>query len=197
MGEEQAAFDGILVAAYPDEEMAGKVLESLKEAKEQKTFHYWDAAVIHKDAKGNYFANETKDMSTPKGAGIGALIGGIIGIPAGPAGIVLGAGLGTGIGAFFANSDGGIKDESLEEIGHSLQSGNSALFIVSDHEYLQSMRQYAAEESTTAAIKKLTTDIHAHMLHGENAAYLITAAGRSVSCQQLSADDEAAKLLGI
>lgn len=197
MSDVQASFEGILVAAFPEEEKAAQVLEGFKEAKEQKKFHYWDAAVIRKDAKGNYYANETRDMGTPIGAGIGAVIGGILGIPGGPAGMVLGAGLGTGIGALFASHDGGIRDDSLEEIGHALKSGNSALLIVSDHEYLQTMRQYADEDSATRAVKKLTTGISENMTHGQNVAYLITAAGRSMSCHQLDADHEAAKLLGI
>ncbi len=197
MSDEQASFEGILVAAFSDEETASQVLEGFKKAKEQKKFHYWDAAVIGKDAKGNYYASETRDMVTPIGAGIGAVIGGILGIPGGPAGMVLGAGLGTGIGALFASHDGGIRDDRLEEIGHALKSGNSALLIVSDREYLQTMRQYADEDSATKAVKKLTTGISENMTRGQNVAYLITTAGRSMSCHQLDADHEAAELLGI
>lgn len=197
MSDEQASFEGILVAAFSDEETAAQVLEDFKAAKTQKKFQYWDAAVIRKDAKGNYYASETRDMATPIGAGIGAVIGGILGIPGGPAGMVLGAGLGTGIGALFASHDGGIRDDRLEEIGQALKSGNSALLIVSDREYLQTMRQYADEDSATKAVKKLTAGISENMTRGQNVAYLITTAGRSMSCHQLDADHEAAKLLGI
>ena len=113
MSEEKAAFEGILRAAYPDEKSADEVLEGLKEAKKQKSFHYWDAAVIRKDERGRYYYKET------------------------------------------------------------------------------------SEDEATAVVKKLTADISEHMVHEQKAAYLITAAGRSISCHQLDASDETAKLLGI
>jgi len=196
MSEENATFEGIIVVAYPQEDTAKDILKKVNAAKKKKVFQFWDAAVIRKDKKGQYHYNEIKDMSTPKGAGIGAVIGGLIGLPGGPAGIVIGAGLGAAIGGFAANSDSGINDDRLEDVGHALKSGNSALIIVSRHDYLQAMQQYAADEYTTRALKKLTTGISEHMVHGENAAYLITSAGRSVSCHHLR-DDNIAKLLNV
>ena len=194
MNEENAAFEGIIVVAYPNEHMAKNVLEKANDAKKQKAIEFWDAAIIRKDEKGQYHYDETKDMSTPKGAGIGAVVGGLIGLPGGPAGVVLGAGLGAAIGGFAANTDSGISDERLEDVGHALQSGNSALIIVSRHDYLQAMQEYAADEYTTRALKKLTTGISENMVHGKNAAYLITSAGRSVSCHRLRNENIAALL---
>jgi uncharacterized membrane protein len=197
MGEEKMTNAGIVVIAFVEEGAAADALKTLKKAKKEKTVQYWDAAVIRKDEKGQYFYNETKDMTTPKGAGIGALIGGLIGVPAGPAGVVLGAGLGASLGMFAASTDAGLKDETLEKFGHALQSGNSALMIVSSRDYLRAIQEYAAEEETTAVIQKLTADISEHMVRGENAAYLVTAAGRSVSGHRLESDNEFAKLLGV
>jgi uncharacterized membrane protein len=197
MSEEKAGFEGILVAAYADEGTANDVLERVKEAKKEKTFHYWDATVIRRDEKGRYYYNEAKDMSTGKGAGIGAVIGGLIGIAGGPAGIVLGTGLGAALGGFVASADSGLKDEGLEDVGHALESGNSALLIVSSHDYLQAMQEYAGEEDTTMAMQKLTKGISKHMVHGKNVAYIVTSAGRSVSCHELEAGNEIADLLEI
>jgi len=105
MSEEKAAFEGILVAAYVDQGAADEVLKTVNEAKKEENFQFWDAAVIRKDERGRYYFNETRDMSTPKGAGIGAIIGGLIGIPGGPAGIILGSGLGAALGGFAASAD--------------------------------------------------------------------------------------------
>ncbi len=197
MSEGKTAFEGILVAAYVDEGAADGVLKRVKEAKKEKTFHFWDAAVIRRDAKGSYFYNEAKDMSTGKGAGIGAVIGGVIGIAGGPAGVVLGSGLGAALGGLVASADSGLKDDSLEDVGHALESGNSALVIVSSHEYLQAMQEYGGEEDTTMAMKKLTKGISEHMAHGQNVAYTVTSAGRSVSCHELKVGGEIAELLEI
>lgn len=194
---ENETFEGILVAAYTDESAAKAVLEKVEQAKKDKTFQFWDAAVIRKDERGHYFYDETKDMSAPKGAGIGAVIGGLIGITGGPAGVVIGAGLGAVVGGFFANADGGIKDERLEDVGHALESENSALLIVSDQEYLRGMRAYADEEDTMVAVRKLTDGISEHVQRGQNVAYVITAAGRSVSCHQVDPASEIARLLEV
>jgi len=197
MSEEKTVFEGIIVAAYLDEGTADEVLKTVDEAKKEKTFHYWDAVVIRKDERGRYYYNETRDMSTGKGAGIGAVIGGLIGIPAGPAGIALGTGVGAVVGGFIASADSGLKDDRSEDVGHALESGNSALLIISSHEYLQAMQEYAGEEDTKMAMQKLTKGISNHMVQRQKVAYTITAAGRSVSCHELESSGEIAELLGV
>ena len=197
MSEEKTAQEGIRIIAFVEEDAAEEALKTLKKAKKEKAVNFWDAVVIRRDEKGRYSYEEDKDKSVGTGAGIGAVIGGLLGSPAGPAGVVLGAGLGASLGAFAASTDAGLKDEKLEEFGHALQSGNSALLIVSSREYLSARQEYAAEEEKEAVIQKLTADISEHMIHGQNAAYLVTAEGRSVSCHQLEPDDEIVKLLGI
>ncbi|MFN2161610.1 MAG: DUF1269 domain-containing protein [Candidatus Promineifilaceae bacterium] len=189
MSEENSIFDGVIVAAYTNKETADDMLKKVEEAKKAKTFQYWDAAVIRIDERGRYYLNESKDMSTPKGAGIGAVIGGVIGIAGGPAGVILGSGLGAAIGMFAANHDAGIKDERYEEVGHALEADNSALIIVSDRDYLQNMQNYAGEDETAIAMHKLTDGIHEHMVQGNSVAYRITSAGRSVSCHRLRDSD--------
>ena len=196
MSDENSSFDGVIVAAYTSEETADEVLNTVNEAKKEKVFQFWDAAVVRIDERGRYYLNESKDMSTPKGAGIGAVIGGVIGIAGGPAGVILGSGLGAAIGMFAANSDGGISDERFEEIGQALESGNSALIIVSGRDYLKQMQEYAGEDELAVAMHKLTDGIHEHMEHDTNVAYIVTSAGRSVSCH-LVRDAEILELLGI
>lgn len=196
MSAESSVFEGIIVVAYPEENAAKEILAKANEAKKQKSFQFWDAVIIRKDEKGHYYYNETQDMTAPKGAGIGAVIGGLLGTPAGPAGIILGAGFGAALGGFAANKDSGISDERLEEVGHALQSSNSALVIVSNHEYLQNMQEYASEESTNMALQKLTVGISEHLMNGQSVAYIFTSAGRSVSCHQLE-DDNFAEFLGV
>ena len=196
MSEEHSSFDGVIVAAYVAETTADDVLKQIEAAKKDKTFQYWDAAVIRLDERGRYFLHESKDMSTPKGAGIGAVIGGLIGIAGGPAGIVLGSGVGAALGMFVANHDAGIRDVRFEQVGSALESGNSALVIVSSREYLKNMQDYASAEDVDIAMKKLTDGIHHYVEHENNVAYLLTSAGRSVSCHLLR-DETILELLGI
>jgi uncharacterized membrane protein len=196
MSRETASFEGVIVAAYADEETAETIMKDVEQAKKDGSFRYWDAAVVKIDEKGRYFSHESKDMSTPKGAGIGAVVGGIIGIAGGPAGVILGSGLGAALGGLFANRDGGISDLRLEEVGHALGSGHSAIIIVADHDYLAQMQEYAGEDEIAVAMHKLTDGIHAHMEHDSKIAYTITSAGRSVSCHLLR-DNEILGLLQV
>ena len=71
---------GLLVAAYVDERGADNALAQLKQAKKADQFYYENAAVVRRSAEGKMHTKETGDMSTGKGAGIGALIGGVIGV---------------------------------------------------------------------------------------------------------------------
>ncbi len=85
------------------------------------------------DKVGNTAVLVVKPDGTPKfteskdwGAGRGALLGGAIGIIGGPLGIIAGG----GIGAMAAKlRDSGFKDNQLEELGKSLQAGQSAVVV--------------------------------------------------------------------
>lgn len=197
MSEESMVQEGVLVAAFAEEGAAGEALENLKKAKKEKTFDFWDAAVIRVDERGHYYYDETRDRSAAQGGGIGAIVGGLLGAPFGPAGLVIGAGLGASLGAFATNSDAGLKDDNIERVGQELKSGNSALLIVPDRANLSQMQEYAAEEEVEAAIQKLTAGIADNMEHGQSVVYHVTAAGRSVSCHQLEADNTLVMMLGI
>lgn len=197
MSEQSTAQEGVLVIAFVEEGAAAEAMETLKEAKKDKMIDFWDAAVVRVDERGRYYYDETHDRSAARGGGIGALVGGLLGAPFGPAGLVIGAGLGASLGAFAANSDAGLKDDNVARLGQALMSGNSALLIVPDRGNLSQMQEYAAEEEVEAAIQKLIAGIAENMANGQNVAYHVTAAGRSVSCHQLEAEDSYVMLLGI
>ena len=136
MSEERTTDQGVIVIAFVEEGAAAEALEKLKQAKKDKTVDYWDAAIIHRDERGRYYADETQDRSAARGGGIGAVVGGLLGMPFGPAGLVVGAGVGASIGAFVANTDAGLDDDNIERVGQALMSGNSALLIVPSRENL-------------------------------------------------------------
>ena len=60
--------------ALLDEVSADQALDAMKSAKKQGLFYFEDAAVIRQDAEGDVDYHETGDMTTGKGAGIGAAV---------------------------------------------------------------------------------------------------------------------------
>jgi uncharacterized membrane protein len=156
---EGTAGVGMFVAAYVDERGADNALETLKQAKKQDQFYYDDAAVVRNSAEGKVHIKETGDMSTGKGAGIGALIGGVIGILGGPAGVALGAGAGAAIGGIAAHGDAGFDQDSLEEIGAALPAGTSALAVTTSQDFVEEVRKQAPDEDTLTIASSIAAEI--------------------------------------
>lgn len=126
----------LVVAAFPEEERAGEVLEDLKELERMKFIGMWNAAVITKDTEGKLKLKETAEIKGVKrGAGIGAIAGGIIGILAGGpiGGIVLGAAAGALGGKVI---DLGFSDKDLKEMGDLMGPGSSAIIAVIEHKWV-------------------------------------------------------------
>jgi hypothetical protein len=75
--QEAVAGVGMLVAAFTNEEAGEEALKAFKQAKKEGQIYFEEAAVIKQDADGEVHYHETGDMTTGKGAGIGALLGGL------------------------------------------------------------------------------------------------------------------------
>ena len=152
---------GLFVAAYVDERGADNALDMLKQAKKADQFYYDDAAVVRRSAEGKVHVKETGDMSTAKGAGIGALVGGVVGLLAGPVGwAALG---GAAIGAIAAHGDAGFDKDTLEEIGGALPSGTSALAVTTSKDFVEAVRKEAAEGETLTLAKDIAAQINGHL----------------------------------
>lgn len=154
---EGVAGVGMFVAAYVDERGADNMLDALKQAKKQDQFYYDDAAVVRRSAEGKVHIKETGDMSTGKGAGIGALLGGVVGLLAGPVGwAALG---GAAIGALAAHGDAGFDQDSLKEIGAALPSGTSALAVTTSKDFVEAVRKEAPDEATLTVASDIAAEI--------------------------------------
>jgi uncharacterized membrane protein len=158
--EQGIAGVGLFVAAYVDERGANQALDGLKQAKKDDEFYYDDAAVVRRDAEGKVHINETGDMTTGKGAGIGALIGGVLGLLGGPAGVALGLGAGALVGGIAAHGDAGFDNDSLKEIGAVLPVGTSALAVTTSKDFVEEVRKQAPDEETLILARDIATQIN-------------------------------------
>ena len=188
---------GFLVAAFTDVNGADVALKALKEAKKHKQINFDDAAVIRQDENGDVHYLETGDMTTGKGAGIGALVGGVIGILGGPVGIALGAGAGALIGGIASHGDAGFDDDSLDQIGVALRPGTSALLATTDKYFVEMANKQIDEEDLRVAISDLSEGLVAMLDAGRDVVLRMLLTEEGIAVQQVEPDDQTVHILGM
>jgi uncharacterized membrane protein len=187
--KEGTAGVGLFVAAYYDELGADNALDLLKKAKKADQFYFDDAAVVRRNAEGKVHIKETGDMTTGKGAGIGALIGGVIGLLGGPGGVIAGA----AIGAIAAHGDAGFDKDSLKEIGGALPGGTSALVVTTSKKFVEAVRKEATEVQTLSVARDIATQINAHLTARQDVLMALVLSEEGVAASKVvSAPDEVA-----
>ena len=188
---------GILVVAFTTEEGGDQALAALKQGRKDHKVYYEAAAVIRQDAESGVTYHETSDMSTGKGAGIGALVGGIIGILGGPAGIVIGAGAGAIVGGAVAHGDGSFRDASLEQLGVALKPGTSALAAITSSQFLRAVREQTTDAQMREVVGNLSAEISARLEEGKNVALGLILTEEGLAVQKVAADDKATEVVRI
>ncbi len=186
-----------MIAGYTDEKAADRALDALKQAKHAGEFAYDDAAVIRRDAEGKVHITETGDMSTGKGAGIGALIGGVFGLLGGPAGVALGAGAGAAIGGIAAHSDAGFNNETLERIGGALPASTSALGVTTSKYFVESVRAAATDEETLTMAQDIADEISGNLNAGQDLLMALVITEDAVAATKVVAGPDAVAVFGI
>jgi len=187
----------MLIASYTDENAADGALSELKQAKSAGEFDYDDAAVVSRDSEGKVNVKETGDMSTGKGAGIGALIGGVIGILGGPAGIALGAGAGAAIGGIASHSDAGFNNDTLAKIGGALPSGTSALAVTTSRDFVESVRASSSDADTMSMAQDIANAISDSLNAGQNVLTALVLTEDGVAASQITAGPDSVSVFGI
>lgn len=188
---------GLLIAAYTGRSDADEAFESLKQAKDSGSFYYDDAAVISRDADGEVNIQEHGDMSTGKGAGIGALIGGVIGILGGPAGMVLGAGAGAAVGGIAAHSDAGFNNETLERIGGALPAGTSALAVTTSKEFVELVRDAQTDQEALTLAQHIADGISGNLNAGQDMIMALVLTEEGVTATKVVSAPDAVAVFGI
>jgi uncharacterized membrane protein len=188
---------GMLVANYTSENAAGQAFENLKQAKDSGLFYYDDAAVVSRDADGKVNITEHGDMSTGKGAGIGALIGGVIGILGGPAGVAIGAGAGAAIGGIASHSDAGFNNETLNKIGGALQNDTSALAVTTSKDFVESVRDEASDDDTLIMAQDIAAAISSSLDAGQDVLMAVVVTENGVAARKVVVTDDAVAVFGM
>ena len=188
---------GMLLANYTSKDGAAAAYESLKGAMDSGQFYYEDAAVVSRDVDGTVSIKEHGDMTTGKGAGIGALIGGVIGILGGPAGIAIGAGAGAAIGGVAAHSDAGFNNETLERIGGALPNNTSALAVTTSKDFVEVVRSQSTGEEALTMAQDIADVINDNLNAGQDVLMALVLTENGVAATRVAASDDAVAVFGM
>jgi uncharacterized membrane protein len=117
----------LLAAVYPDREHARVILDMLERMHRAITIDLVDAALVTKDDQGKLQVEETKELTTRKGAKRGAIIMGSLAILFPPS--VIGSAIAGGaIGAIAGKlRDSGVKNKQLRELAEGLEPGKAVV----------------------------------------------------------------------
>lgn len=122
----------LIASIYPDQEHANTILETLNKMHRASNITLVDAALVTKDEDGKVHIQETKEVTTAKGAKRGAIIAGVFGLIYPPS-LIVSVLAGGGIGGLWGKMrDTGIKTGDMKEITENLQPGSVALIALAE-----------------------------------------------------------------
>jgi uncharacterized membrane protein len=126
----------LVCIAFRDPNTADLALNKLQGMQKEYLVEMEDACVVVRDGAGKVHLKQAFQLVKPaalSGAGFGALWGTMIGLlflnPL--VGLVVGAGIGAGSAALSASlTDYGISDDFMRQLGGTIESNSSALFVL-------------------------------------------------------------------
>ncbi len=154
----------MVVIAFPGEQRAAEVMQSLKQLNHDHLVDLHKAAILTRDAKGAIGIHETNDFTTKQGVLGGALAGGLASLFTGGSAVkdaLLGAGAGYLAGRVI---DLGFPDAWLKEIAQSLQPGSSAIVAALQFEHVdQAIQTLSQFHGGTIIRQTLPADVAAKL----------------------------------
>ena len=149
----------VLVATYPDEEMAREDYQVVKDAHAAGLIGSYDAAVVTKDASGKIHENKD-ETATRHGAWWGIAAGAAVGVLFPPA--VIGAAAAGGvIGGVSGHLAKGMSRSEAKELGDLIDPGEAGLVIVGENKVEDAIKHAVtrAEKRTAKALDVSPKDI--------------------------------------
>lgn len=130
----------LILAVFGEIETASEAYAELLKKKKAQDLSVFDMAVIGRDAQGDTKLKEAGDVDASHGAVFGAIVGGLLGLIGGPFVAVVGAASGAVAGGVVAGRiDMGFSDDFLNNLAEALQPERSALLVLSEAEWIDSI----------------------------------------------------------
>jgi uncharacterized membrane protein/sporulation protein YlmC with PRC-barrel domain len=136
----------LMVWVYGNEPQADQALEKVHELAKQYKLEIFNATVLKKDKKGEVHIHEQKKMPSKRKITVGVALGGLAGLLIGPVALVAGAIAGGVAGKKSARKvEVGFSQDKLRKLDQSLAPGGSALLLVAEHRWFNTLELSLAD----------------------------------------------------
>jgi uncharacterized membrane protein len=136
----------LMVWVFDGENLADQALDKVQNLSKQYKLDILNATVLKKDARGEIHVHEQKKMPSRRKIALGIALGGLAGLVIGPVALVAGALAGGAAGKRSAKKvEVGFSEDKLRKLNDSLTPGGSALVLVVEHRWFNTLQLELAE----------------------------------------------------
>jgi uncharacterized membrane protein len=136
----------LMVWVFKEEDLADKALDKIQELGKQYSLDVLNATVLKKDMNGETHIHEQKKVPSKRKVALGLVLGGLAGLVIGPVALVAGAIVGARAGKKSAKKvEVGFSEEKLRKLNDSLVPGGSALVLLVEHRWFDTLQMGLAE----------------------------------------------------
>ena len=136
----------LMVWVFDGSDLADQALDKVHKLATQYKLDILNATVLKKDSKGEIQAHEQKKIPSRRKVALGIALGGLAGLVIGPVALVAGALAGGAAGKKSAKKvEVGFSEEKLRKLNESLTPGGSALVLVVEHRWFNTLQLELAE----------------------------------------------------
>jgi uncharacterized membrane protein len=136
----------LMVWVFTGGDQADQTLDKVHQLSKQYKLEIFNATLLKKDSKGEIQAHEQKKVRSKRKIALGIALGGLAGLVIGPVALVAGALAGGAAGKKSAKKvEVGFSEEKLRKLNESLVPGGSALVLVIEHRWFNTLQLALAD----------------------------------------------------
>jgi uncharacterized membrane protein len=146
----------LMVWVYDQKDLAKQALEKIQELRKQYAMDILNATVLEKEQNGNIRVHEQKKVKSKGRVALGIALGGLAGLLIGPVALVAGAIAGGAAARRSAKKiEVGFSEEKLKKLNECLALGGSALVLVVEHRWFNTLQVGLAENGGQLIYERL------------------------------------------
>ena len=147
----------LMVWVYEGKDLAKQALAKIQALRKQYAMEILNATVLEKDLNGKTHIHEEKKIRSKRRVALGLALGGLAGMVVGPVALVAGAVAGGAAGKRSAKKvEVGFSEEKLKKLDQSLVPGGSALVLLVEHRWFNTLQLEMAESGGQLIYERLS-----------------------------------------